>query len=52
MDIPNIKGADAVWYAGDRVYCRLAIEIATEQKRTASQKKGANIIFILKRVEK
>jgi hypothetical protein len=28
MDIPDIKGADAVWHTGDRIYGRLAIEIA------------------------
>jgi hypothetical protein len=28
MDIPGVKGIDAVRSAGDWVYCRLVIEIA------------------------
>jgi hypothetical protein len=28
MDDLDVKGFDAVWNFGDRIYCRLAIEVA------------------------
>jgi hypothetical protein len=33
MDHLDFKGTDAVWSSGDRIYCRLAIEIAEKQKK-------------------
>jgi hypothetical protein len=33
MDYLYFTGTDALWRFGDRIYCRLAIEIAEKQKK-------------------
>jgi hypothetical protein len=38
MDDINVKSTNAVRYAGDRIFCRLAIDLAERQKKSGKMK--------------